>query len=241
MTAASGQERPERTGLRVVVTVGTDHHPFDRLVRWINDWLDAHPEQVPGFFMQFGTASIAPACPGSRSVEIQRLDAMLDQADVIVCHGGPASIAGAWARGRLPIVVPRLAQLGEHIDDHQLEFSTKLAQLDRIWLAQTSADFASIMTTATGDPARLRATIPAADVDAAVAKFGKLIEDLVGRPRRLRLIRRGGPGRNDLTVATGVPTDRDSLSRNSSGHRGRPVNPSAARLGRPPTVNEEQE
>ena len=35
-------------------------------------------------------------------------------------------------------MVPRLPQLGEHIDDHQVHFSLKLAELGRIRLAQTS-------------------------------------------------------------------------------------------------------
>jgi UDP-N-acetylglucosamine transferase subunit ALG13 len=184
MTATAGPELREPAGPRVVVTVGTDHHPFDRIIGWINDWLDAHPQQVRGFFVQSGAASVVPACPGSRFLDVGRLDAVLDEADVIVCHGGPASIAAAWARGLLPIVVPRRPQLGEHVDDHQVRFCLKLAELGRVWLAQTPAEFASKLAEAARDPARLRADVPAADVDAAVERFGELVEELVGRPRR---------------------------------------------------------
>jgi UDP-N-acetylglucosamine transferase subunit ALG13 len=184
MTTPAGQEWPEPAGFRVVVTVGTDHHPFDRLVHWINAWLAAHPEQIPEFFMQTGSTSVVPACPGSRLVEVERLNAMLDDAGLIVCHGGPESIATAWARGLLPIVVPRMSRLGEHIDDHQVDFSLRLAQTGRIRLAQTSAEFASIMAAATRDPPRLQADVPAADAAAAVARFGELVEALVSRTRR---------------------------------------------------------
>jgi UDP-N-acetylglucosamine transferase subunit ALG13 len=184
MTAEFGQEWPEPTGCRVVVTVGTDHHPFDRLVQWINAWLVAHPEQVPGFFVQSGSTSVVPACRGSRWLEVKRLEAMLDGADVIVCHGGPESVATAWARDLLPIVVPRLSQLGEHVDDHQLDFSLKMAELGRIRLAQTSAEFVSILAAATVDPSQLHAAAPAADIDATVSRFGELVEELVNRPPR---------------------------------------------------------
>ena len=188
MTAALGRERSEPSGFRVVVTVGTDHHPFDRLAHWINAWLAAHPEQVPEFFMQSGSTSVVPACLWSRWMEVERLDAMLGDASVIVCHGGPSSIAKAWAKGLLPIVVPRQSQLGEHIDDHQVDFSLRLAELGRIRLAQTPAEFVSIMAAATRDPATLRASVPTADVDAdvdaAVARFGELVEELVSRARR---------------------------------------------------------
>ena len=126
-----------------MVTVGTDHHPFDRLISWINDWLGQHPEQAAGFFVQSGSASVDPglpvvAVPGRRPARCAAR-----QADVIVCHGGPGSIADAWARGQMPIVVPRLRQLGEHVDDHQVDFCRKLAELGRIRLAQTPAEFAS--------------------------------------------------------------------------------------------------
>jgi len=212
VTAAAGQEPPARARVRVVVTVGTDHHPFDRLVHWVNDWLAAHPGQAQGFFMQSGSTTVVPACPWSRAVEVQRLDALLDEADVIVCHGGPATMAAAWARSLLPIVVPRLPQLGEHVDDHQLDFSHKLAELGRIRLAQTPAEFVSIMAAATRDPGCLRAGLPAADVDVAVARFGELVEDLVRRPHRLRRIGPGRRSRRELPTVAGVPAGHGDSS-----------------------------
>jgi UDP-N-acetylglucosamine transferase subunit ALG13 len=45
-------------GPRVLVTVGTDHHRFDRLIGWVDRWAAAHPDaQV---LVQHGTAT-APA------------------------------------------------------------------------------------------------------------------------------------------------------------------------------------
>ena len=169
---------------RVVVTVGTDHHPFDRLIGWTNDWLRSHPEQAAGFFVQSGAVSAIPACPSSRFLDTRHMTKVLDEADVIVCHGGPESIATAWERGLLPIVVPRLPQLGEHVDDHQVHFCLKMAELGRVWLAQTPAEFASNLSEATRDHSRLRACVPAADTNAAVARFGQLVEELIPRPRR---------------------------------------------------------
>jgi UDP-N-acetylglucosamine transferase subunit ALG13 len=183
VTAGNGQRRPAAR-VQVVVTVGTDHHPFDRLVHWVNDWLGANPDRTPGFFVQSGTSTVVPVCAASPSVEVQRLDQLLDSADVIVCHGGPASIAAAWSRELLPIVVPRRADLGEHVDDHQVAFSRKVAELGRIRLAQTRAEFDGVMAEAVRDPSSLRGVVPAGDTDAAVARFGELIEELLSQPRR---------------------------------------------------------
>ena len=136
VTARAAAEVPEPARPRIVVTVGTDHHPFDRLIRWINDWLAQHPDRASDFFVQSGAASVIPACPSARFLEAAQLNALLDEADVMVCHGGPGSIADAWARGQVPIVVPRLRRLGEVVDDHQVDFCRKLAELGRIRLAE---------------------------------------------------------------------------------------------------------
>jgi UDP-N-acetylglucosamine transferase subunit ALG13 len=167
-----------------VVTVGTDHHPFNRLIAWTNDWLAQHPDRTRDFFVQSGAASVVPACPSARFLETAQLNALLDEADVMVCHGGPGSIADAWARGRVPIVVPRLRRLGEVVDDHQVDFCRKLAELGRIRLAQEPAGLAGLLDDAACDHTRFRVTDLAADVDAAVARFGELVEELVDRPSR---------------------------------------------------------
>ena len=93
-------------------------------------------------------------------LEVERLDAALGAADVIVSHGGPATIAAAWARGLLPIVVPRVPKLGEHVDDHQVSFAVRLAELGRVRLAQTPAEFTGALAEATSNHARFRPSVP---------------------------------------------------------------------------------
>jgi UDP-N-acetylglucosamine transferase subunit ALG13 len=195
VTAHSEDSVP--VGGHVVVIAGTDHHPFDRLVSWTNEWLGQHPEKAVGFFVQWGSTSARPACPGARLLEVGELADLLDRADVIVCHGGPSTIAEAWIRGRMPIVVPRLARLGEHVDDHQAEFCERFAALGRIALARTLPDFIRLLTEAAAKPARFRAISSGSEADQAIARLGELIEELVGRPRRrLSLIGKGGWSRH---------------------------------------------
>jgi UDP-N-acetylglucosamine transferase subunit ALG13 len=208
---AAGARGP--AGPRIVVTVGTDHHPFDRLIGWTNAWLRQHPEHVPAAFVQSGAASVAPACPGSRFVEAGQLSALLDSADVIVCHGGPATIAEAWARGQLPIVVPRLPQLGEHVDDHQVDFCRKVAELGRVRLAQTPADFAGLLDEAARDQRRFRADLPQGDIGAVIARFGELVDDLCSSTRpRWPLIDRGRRVRRRPAKGVGAPAGPGSIS-----------------------------
>ena len=62
---------------RIVVIVGTDHHPFDRLIGWVNDWLDQHPAAMESAFVQSGSAAIPPRCAGSEFLQIDQLDKLL--------------------------------------------------------------------------------------------------------------------------------------------------------------------
>jgi UDP-N-acetylglucosamine transferase subunit ALG13 len=198
---------------RVVVTVGTDHHHFDRLIGWINDWLGQYPEQAGAVFVQSGAASVRPACAGERFLDADQLDAVLDGADVVVCHGGPGSIADAWARGHLPIVVPRLRRHGEAVDDHQVDFCVKLAGLGRVRLAWTPTALAEFLNEATRGDLRPRAGDADADVEAAVTRFGTLVDDLVSQPRRRpdllnrawRICRRPSPHARTPTTVGSLP------------------------------------
>jgi UDP-N-acetylglucosamine transferase subunit ALG13 len=167
-----------------VVTVGTDHHPFDRLVTWVNEWLRQHPDEAGAFFFQSGTASVAPVCRSSRFLGAEQLEALLDEASVLVCHGGAGSIADAWARGQVPIVVPRLRRFGEVVDDHQVDFCRKLGQLGRVLVAETPSALVGLLDEAAGDLRRFRTTGDPPDIEAAVARFAALVDELVSRPRR---------------------------------------------------------
>jgi UDP-N-acetylglucosamine transferase subunit ALG13 len=201
---------------RVLAVVGTDHHPFDRLVGWVNDWLGQYPEQAGGFFVQAGTTSVRPACASSPFLDVDQLKARLDLADLIVCHGGPESIANAWARGQVPIVVPRLRRLGEHVDDHQLDFCVKVAELGRIRLAQTPATFAGLLEEASSDIGGFRGGAPESNVDEVVARFGALVDELVGRPRRKPRARSARQHRR-LMTGRGFLAAASDLSRDSGG------------------------
>jgi UDP-N-acetylglucosamine transferase subunit ALG13 len=45
------------------------------------------------------------------------------RADAIVCHAGVGTIMTALSVGKHPVVLPRLAMYGEHVDDHQLQIT----------------------------------------------------------------------------------------------------------------------
>src|SRR5207342_3032116 len=101
----------------VLVQVGTDHHPFDRLVAWADTWAGAHPDVE--VLVQHGRSRAPDVASGSAFLDRDTLTGLLESADVVVSHGGPATISEARAAGHRPVVVPRDPGRGEHVDDHQ--------------------------------------------------------------------------------------------------------------------------
>jgi UDP-N-acetylglucosamine transferase subunit ALG13 len=57
---------------------------------------------------------------------------MIDQAAVVICHGGEGTLMHLLQMGKVPVVVPRQKKYGEHIDDHQVELTRVLASEGRI-------------------------------------------------------------------------------------------------------------
>lgn len=51
----------------------------------------------------------------------------VEQARIVITHGGPSSFIMALQKGKIPIVVPRQKQFGEHVNDHQLDFARTVA------------------------------------------------------------------------------------------------------------------
>jgi UDP-N-acetylglucosamine transferase subunit ALG13 len=166
----------------VFATVGTDHHQFGRLVDWLDRWLEANVEDGVTALVQIGTS---PRPRRARSVAYLRYDDMeetMRRACAIVTHGGPGSIMLASWLGKRPIVVPRRAALGEHVDNHQVMFTERLAETGTIALADSEARLHELLSAAVagdGDPVAAR---DREHVDEAVRRFERLVGEVVGGP-----------------------------------------------------------
>jgi UDP-N-acetylglucosamine transferase subunit ALG13 len=116
------------------------------------------------------------------------LQAAVREAAVIVCQGGPGSIMDARGAGRVPIVVPRRADLGEHVDDHQVRFTRRLNEAGLVRMAETEADFHRLVADALAHPDRFAAQAEVSDLPATVERFGSLVNELMARPSRRALL-----------------------------------------------------
>lgn len=116
------------SGSGTFVAVGTHSQPFTRLLAIVSRAIDEGV--LPGpLRAQLGSAAwSAPGAEVSPHMSRDELEAAMDSAAVVICHGGAGIISSALAAGHRPIVVPRRAALGEHVDDHQYQLTRKLAE-----------------------------------------------------------------------------------------------------------------
>ncbi len=172
-------------GALVLVVVGTDHHPFDRVVGWADAWAASHPSIRT--VIQFGTSKPPRTAEGHDLLPVPELEALMGSASAVVCHGGPGTIMGARAAGHVPIAVPRRSDLGEHVDDHQVRFTRRIAQAGQVHLATEDATLSDLLDRAVAGEPGFRLDLidhdPAAD---AVSHFGASVDALVARRGKRR-------------------------------------------------------
>ena len=112
----------------IFVTVGTHEQPFNRLVEEI-DRLKGENVIEDEVIIQRGYSTYEPKhCKYFDMLPYEQMEAYQQEARIIITHGGPASFIYPISIGKKPIVVPRQKKYNEHVNDHQLEFSTELVK-----------------------------------------------------------------------------------------------------------------
>lgn len=178
--------------ISILVTVGSDHHPFDRLIGWVDAWLGEQSPSEVSCTIQYGTA-VRPTHGHSHDYLLHEdLTRLLGQSDVVVTQGGPMGIVEARRRGVKPIAIPRLKAHGEVVDDHQVDFCRHLAQIGDLVLAEDPVALRNALATATADAGAYQIDVAAAnrEIDQTVRRFGAHVSRLPPRRGVARLRRR---------------------------------------------------
>lgn len=112
----------------IFVTVGTHEQPFNRLVKKVDE-LKRDGAIQEDVFIQTGFSTYEPKyCQWNKLLPYEDMVKYVQQARIVITHGGPASFLMPLQIGKIPIVVPRQKQFGEHVNDHQLEFARNVAE-----------------------------------------------------------------------------------------------------------------
>ena len=115
------------------------HECADRSTVCFERWIACSLEEP--VVVQHGPSALRPT--GATCVDYVSFDRFVElvqEARVVVTHAGVGSILVTLMNGKRPVVVPRRADLGEHVDDHQLELSRRLAAIGVVTLVENVVD-----------------------------------------------------------------------------------------------------
>ena len=59
----------------------------------------------------------------------------------MILHAGAGSVSHAIRAGKIPVIMPRRAECGEHVNDHQVEFAHALAETGSAVVAEEPEHF----------------------------------------------------------------------------------------------------
>lgn len=117
--------RPVRS---MVVSLGTqEDYGFRRL---LDRLVPLVPAGARVLWQTGGTSTTGLGIEARPRVPSEEMRTAIRDADVVVAHAGTGIALMALENGRCPILVPRRARHGEHVDDHQMTIALDLALRD---------------------------------------------------------------------------------------------------------------
>ena len=105
----------------ILVLLGTQNNSFHRLLEEVDKNIENGNIQEK-VVVQAGFTKYK-----SKNMEIfdmvpqDKFDKLINEADIVITHGGVGSMVSAIKKGKKVIAVPRLKKYGEHVNDHQKE------------------------------------------------------------------------------------------------------------------------
>ncbi|QKT15260.1 glycosyltransferase [Limosilactobacillus reuteri] len=112
----------------IFVTVGTHEQSFDRLLKEVDN-LVKEGTIKENVIMQTGFSEYQPKnCTYYNFLSFEKMNQYIEDARIVITHGGPASFLAVIQHNKIPIVVPREKKYHEHINDHQVDFVKIVAE-----------------------------------------------------------------------------------------------------------------
>ena len=113
----------------ILVSLGTQDKEFTRILKAIDHAIEE------GWIQEEVVAQIGQTHYQSTNMKLldflkeSEFDELLQQARIVITHGGVGTIIHAVNAGKPVIATPRLAKYGEHHNDHQLQIIKRFAEM----------------------------------------------------------------------------------------------------------------
>ena len=121
--------------MEIFVATGTQKFQFNRLLVALDEVAKNHPDYY--IFAQTGKSDYVPQhYTYEHFIDAQTFAQHIDNADLVITHGGAGVIVESVKKGKRVLAIPRLAQYGEHVDDHQLQITEAFRDAGYIIMCQ---------------------------------------------------------------------------------------------------------
>ncbi|MEA5442019.1 glycosyltransferase [Cyanobium gracile] len=113
----------------ILVSVGTEQFPFNRLMHWL-ELLIQNQLIDEDIIVQYGTCTFLPS--GTTVYRLVKEDSfreLIQEARIVIAHCGEGTVLLLDTLQKPFILVPRSVRFQEHVDDHQVELALALSEM----------------------------------------------------------------------------------------------------------------
>lgn len=129
----------------IFITLGSQKFQFNRLLKAVDDSV-ANGEINDRVFAQIGHSDYKPQhFQYEKFLDRNEFSEKIKESDIVITHGGTGAIINAVKAGKKVIAVPRRAQYGEHVDDHQLQVIEQFKDLNLICVCEECNEIGSMV------------------------------------------------------------------------------------------------
>jgi len=127
----------------IFVSVGSQL-PFPRLIMAMDEWAQINTKKK--VIAQTGSSDyLCKHIEAHDFLSPRSFDRHMREATLIVSHAGMGNIIRARELGKPIIILPRLAALGEHRNEHQLQTAEQIGVIDGVWVASSKSELFSLL------------------------------------------------------------------------------------------------
>ena len=116
----------------ILVLLGTQNNSFHRLLEEVQKNIENKKIKEEVIVQKGYTKFESQDMKMYTEIPIDELNKLIDQADLIITHGGVGSIISSIKKGKKVIAVPRLEKYKEHVNDHQKDIVETFNQSEYI-------------------------------------------------------------------------------------------------------------
>ena len=139
----------------VIKDLAVDRSAFDRIIQEADLVACALPKEE--VFIQIADNVRAPhTARWERWLTYEEFSQRLDDARVVVTHAGAGTLLSCVKRGKVAISIPRRSERGEHVDNHQVEFATKMAELGHAIVGESPEELCRLVLDYESELGKLR-------------------------------------------------------------------------------------